>query len=110
MLCKGLLNRFFARACWQSPSGDDRSAEVPVCGVAGIWGTLAVIFTNTDASLGTQLYSIIVTGIFVVITSLMVWFVLKSTMGIRVEEEDEISGLDMAELGMEAYPEFGRSW
>ena len=48
-------------------------------------------------------------GIFLVIASSVVWFVLKSTVGIRVNEEDEISGLDMAELGMEAYPEFGRS-
>jgi Amt family ammonium transporter len=68
-----------------------------------------VVFTNSDASLGTQLYSIIVVGIFVVIASGVVWFILKSVMGIRVEEEDEINGLDMSELGMEAYPEFGRS-
>ena len=44
-----------------------------------------------------------------VIASGVVWFILKSVMGIRVEEEDEINGLDMSELGMEAYPEFGRS-
>ena len=88
---------------------DDVVGAIPVHLFAGIWGTIAVIFTNPDASLGTQLYSIIVVGIFVVIASSVVWFVLKSTVGIRVDEEDEISGLDMAELGMEAYPEFGRS-
>ncbi|MBT6534040.1 MAG: ammonium transporter [Marinovum sp.] len=88
---------------------DDVVGAIPVHLFAGIWGTIAVVFTNSEASLGTQLYSIIVVGIFVVIASAVVWFVLKSTMGIRVEEEVEINGLDMAELGMEAYPEFGRS-
>ena len=88
---------------------DDVVGAIPVHLFAGIWGTIAVVFTNSDASLGTQLYSIIVVGIFVVIASAVVWFVLKSVMGIRVEEEDEINGLDMSELGMEAYPEFGRS-
>jgi Amt family ammonium transporter len=53
-----------------------------------------------------QLYSILVVGIFVVVTSGVVWFVLKLVMGIRVDEESEINGLDMSELGMEAYPEF----
>jgi Amt family ammonium transporter len=67
-----------------------------------------VVFTNSDASLVTQLYSIIVVGIFVVIASGIVWFVLRSTIGIRVSEDDEVNGLDMSELGMEAYPEFGR--
>jgi len=38
----------------------------------------------------------------------VLWFVLKATLGIRVTEEDEINGLDMSELGMEAYPEFSR--
>ena len=88
---------------------DDVVGAIPVHLFAGIWGTIAVVFSNSDASLGTQLYSIIVVGIFVVIASGVVWFILKSVMGIRVEEEDEINGLDMSELGMEAYPEFGRS-
>ena len=88
---------------------DDVVGAIPVHLFAGIWGTIAVVLTNSDASLGTQLYSIIVVGIFVVIASGVVWFILKSVMGIRVEEEDEINGLDMSELGMEAYPEFGRS-
>ena len=47
-------------------------------------------------------------GIFVVITSSIVWFALKFTIGLRADEETEESGLDMAELGLEAYPEFGR--
>jgi Amt family ammonium transporter len=85
---------------------DDVVGAVPVHLFAGIWGTIAVVITNPDASLGTQLYSIIVVGIFVVVTSAIVWFILKAAMGIRVSAEEEINGLDMAELGMEAYPEF----
>ena len=85
---------------------DDVVGAIPVHLFAGIWGTIAVTFTNGDASLGTQLYSIVVVGVFVFAVSSVIWFILKSIVGIRVSEEDEIMGLDMAELGMEAYPEF----
>ena len=47
-------------------------------------------------------------GVFVVVTSSIVWLALKYTIGIRANEEDEDMGLDSAELGLEAYPEFGR--
>ncbi len=87
---------------------DDVVGAIPVHLFAGIWGTIAVVLTNGDASLGTQLYSIAVVGIFTFVVSGVVWFILKATMGIRVSEEAEIMGLDMAELGMEAYPEFTR--
>ena len=85
---------------------DDVVGAIPVHLFAGIWGTIAVCLTNGEASLGKQLYSILVVGIFVVVTSTVVWLVLKAVMGLRVDEETEINGLDMAELGMEAYPEF----
>ncbi|MGD9864694.1 MAG: ammonium transporter [Pseudodonghicola sp.] len=88
---------------------DDVVGAIPVHLVCGIWGTIAVVFTNGDASLGTQLYSIVVVGLFVSIASTVVWFILKAIMGLRVDEETEINGLDMAELGMEAYPEFSKS-
>jgi Amt family ammonium transporter len=87
---------------------DDVVGAIPVHLVCGIWGTIAVVFTNADASLGTQLYSIVVVGIFVVVVSAVVWFILKAIMGLRVSAEDEMTGLDMAELGMEAYPEFAK--
>lgn len=87
---------------------DDVVGAIPVHLFAGIWGTIAVTFTNDAANLGVQLYSILVVGAFVFVVSGVVWFILKATMGIRVSEEDEITGLDMTELGMEAYPEFGR--
>ncbi|MBO9478595.1 ammonium transporter [Shimia sp. R11_0] len=87
---------------------DDVVGAIPVHLIAGIWGTIAVVFTNSDASFGTQLYAIAVVGIFTVVVSAVVWFVLKVTMGLRVDEETEINGLDMSELGMEAYPEFSK--
>ncbi|WP_090270657.1 ammonium transporter [Thalassovita taeanensis] len=87
---------------------DDVVGAIPVHLFCGIWGTIAVVLTNGDASLGTQLYSIIVVGVFTFIASGIVWYILKMVMGIRVSEEDEIMGLDKAELGMEAYPEFSK--
>ena len=87
---------------------DDVVGAIPVHLFAGIWGTIAVVFTNGDASLMTQLYSIMVVALFVFISSAAVWFILKVTVGIRVSEEDEITGLDISELGMEAYPEFSK--
>ena len=87
---------------------DDVVGAIPVHLFAGIWGTMVVPATNGDASYGTQLLSIIIVGIFVVVTSGIVWTILKSTMGIRVGEEEEIAGLDTSELGMEAYPEFSK--
>jgi Amt family ammonium transporter len=87
---------------------DDVVGAIPVHLFCGIWGTIAVVFTNDAASLGTQLYSILVVGVFVFVTSGVVWLILKHTVGIRVSAEDEITGLDMSELGMEAYPEFSK--
>ncbi|MGB7319105.1 MAG: ammonium transporter [Planktotalea sp.] len=87
---------------------DDVVGAIPVHLFCGIWGTIAVVLTNPAATIGVQLYSILVVGIFTFVVSGAVWFILKMTMGIRVSEEDEIKGLDTSELGMEAYPEFGR--
>ncbi len=87
---------------------DDVVGAIPVHLFAGIWGTLAVVLTNGDATLMGQLMSIVIVGAFVIVTSGIVWIVLKGVMGIRVSEEAEIAGLDSAELGMEAYPEFTR--
>ncbi len=87
---------------------DDVVGAIPVHLFAGIWGTIAVVFYNSDASLGTQITGIVAYGVFTFVASLVVWFILKAVMGIRVSEEDEITGLDMSELGMEAYPEFSK--
>ena len=87
---------------------DDVVGAIPVHLMAGIWGTLAVPLTNGDASFVTQLTSILIVGVFTFVVSLIVWFAIDKIMGIRVSEEDELAGLDSAELGMDAYPEFSR--
>ncbi len=100
---------------------DDVVGAISVHGVAGIWGTLAVALnTQTDyenaagevvshtfiQQLWIQFVGTASICVFVFVSSFIVWSILKSTMGIRVTEEAEMDGLDMAELGMEAYPEF----
>ena len=87
---------------------DDVVGAIPVHLFAGIWGTIAVIFYG-EAALGTQLLGIAAYGVFTFVASLVLWFILKMVMGIRCSEEDELNGLDMSELGMEAYPEFSKS-
>ena len=85
---------------------DDVVGAISVHLVCGIWGTLAVPLSNGDATFGAQIMGIVGVGVFMIVTSSILWFVLKLTIGIRVSEEDEEIGLDRAELGMEAYPEF----
>ncbi|WP_282061544.1 ammonium transporter [Roseobacter litoralis] len=90
---------------------DDVVGAIPVHGFAGIWGTIAVLLTGSydgDATVGAQLLGIVVIIGATFVLSLIVWFILKVTMGIRVSEEDEITGLDTTELGMEAYPDFSK--
>ncbi len=87
---------------------DDVVGAIPVHLIAGIWGTLAVPFSNADASFVTQLMGVASIGAFVFVASAVVWMALKVTVGVRVSEEDEHIGLDNAECGLEAYPEFGR--
>ena len=85
---------------------DDPVGAISVHGVVGIWGLLAVCLTNTDSSLAAQLLGIASIFAFVFVASLIVWFVIKLVIGLRVSEEEEYEGVDIAECGMEAYPEF----
>ncbi|RCK54168.1 ammonium transporter [Thalassospira profundimaris] len=87
---------------------DDVVGAVSVHLVCGIWGTLAVPITNADVSFGVQLTGVVAIGAFTVVASAIVWLILKFTVGIRLSEEDEAMGTDTAELGLEAYPEFGK--
>jgi len=87
---------------------DDVVGAIPAHLVCGIWGTLAVPLTNDGASFLAQIIGIVTVGAFVIVLSTIVWLALKFTIGIRASEEDEALGLDRAELGMEAYPEFGQ--
>jgi len=85
---------------------DDPVGAISVHGIVGIWGLLAVCISNPDASLPTQLLGIACIFGWVFATSFVVWFILKSTVGIRVSEEEEYEGVDISECGLEAYPEF----
>lgn len=84
---------------------DDVVGALSVHLVAGIWGTLAVAIFSTGDYLA-QLAGIGATAVFVSLTSAIVWVILKKTIGIRVDEREERYGLDMAEVGLEAYPDF----
>ena len=85
---------------------DDVVGAIPVHLIAGFWGTLAVPFYTEGTSFVTQIIGFAIIGAFVFVVSTVVWLILKATMGIRVSEEAEVNGLDVSELGMEAYPEF----
>ena len=85
---------------------DDVVGAIPVHLVAGIFGTLIVPLTNGDASFMAQLMGVLATAVFVSAISAIIWLALKATIGIRVSEEDEYTGLDQAEIGVPSYPEF----
>lgn len=87
---------------------DDPVGAISVHGVVGIWGLLAVCLTNSEASLGAQLLGIASIFVWVFFASLIVWGIIKAVIGLRVSEEEEYDGVDIAECGMEAYPEFTR--
>lgn len=90
---------------------DDVVGAISVHLVGGIWGTLAVGIPvlNGSGDFLVQLIGVVAIGLFVTIASAVVWLTMKYTIGLRPSEEDEITGLDVSEVGMEAYPEFNRS-
>ncbi len=85
---------------------DDVVGAIPVHLFAGIWGTIAVILSNPDANIGSQLYGIFAIGAFTIIASGVVWYIIKLIIGVRVSPEQELEGVDASEVGMEAYPDF----
>lgn len=88
---------------------DDPVGAISVHGVVGIWGLIAVAFTNPEGSLLAQLAGIGVIFAWVFGTSIAAWAVIKAVLGIRISEEEELAGVDIAECGLEAYPEFTTS-
>ncbi len=85
---------------------DDPVGAISVHGVVGLWGLLAVPLTNDGASFVGQLVGAATIFVWVFAASFVTWLVIKMIMGIRVTEEEEYEGVDLAECGMEAYPEF----
>ena len=85
---------------------DDPVGAISVHGVVGVWGLLAVLLSNGDATLGAQLLGLVSIFVWTFVASLIVWGIIKAVMGIRVSEEEEYEGVDIGECGLEAYPEF----
>lgn len=85
---------------------DDPVGAISVHGVVGMWGLMVVPFTNDGATYMGQLVGLLTIGAWVFGVSLVVWLIIKAIMGVRVSEEEEYEGVDIAECGMEAYPEF----
>ena len=88
---------------------DDPVGAISVHGVVGLWGLLAVPLTNGETTFTGQLIGAATIFTWVFVTSLIVWGIIKMVMGLRVSEEEEYEGVDLAECGMEAYPEFTKS-
>jgi Amt family ammonium transporter len=87
---------------------DDVVGAIPVHLLAGIWGTLVVPLTNSDATFGAQFTGVIAFAVFSIVTSTVLWYILKMTIGLRPTAEEEAMGMDKAEVGVEAYPDFSR--
>ena len=85
---------------------DDPVGAISVHGMVGMWGLIAVAFTNPEATLKAQLIGLVTILAWVFVTSFITWLVIKAIMGIRVSEEEEYEGVDLGECGLEAYPEF----
>ena len=85
---------------------DDPVGAISVHGVVGVFGLLMVAVTNGDATIQAQAYGIAVIFGWTFVTSFVLWGILRLIVGIRISEEEEYTGADMAECGIEAYPEF----
>jgi len=88
---------------------DDPVGAIAVHLICGIWGTLAVGIFGNLAGLDqflSQLIGVASYAVFCIVTSFIIIFTLKKTMGIRVSEREELEGLDAHEHGMDAYPDF----
>ncbi len=85
---------------------DDPVGAISVHGVVGMWGLIAVAWSNAEASLSAQLIGLGTIFAWVFVASFITWYVIKLVMGIRVTAEEEYEGVDLSECGLEAYPEF----
>jgi len=82
---------------------DDVVGAIPAHMFAGIWGTLAVPLTNTDANFSAQIIGVLSINIFVFVVSYIVFSIMKATFGIRLSKEAESKGTDVTETGVIAY-------
>tara|TARA_Y100001935_G_C16833875_1_gene280743 strand:- start:32 stop:364 length:333 start_codon:yes stop_codon:yes gene_type:complete len=85
---------------------DDPVGAISVHGTAGMWGLMAVLITTEGASFVGQISGLLVIFGWTFIISLIVWYVIKLMMGIRLSPEEEEAGSDATDIGVAAYPEF----
>jgi Amt family ammonium transporter len=83
---------------------DDPVGAISVHGTCGIWGLMAVLITTDGATLTGQLTGLATILGFTFAAALVVWFVIKMIFGIRLSDEDQMVGADVAEIGIVAYP------
>ena len=91
---------------------DDPVGAIPVHLICGIWGTLAVGIFGEMASVEqfiNQLIGVGIIGAFSCITAIIIVFIVKATVGLRVSKEEELKGLDISEHSMDAYADFSLS-
>ena len=82
---------------------DDVVGAIPAHLFAGIFGTLIVPATNSDATFSAQLIGVLSINIFVFVVAFIIWTIMKNTMGIRLSKEAETKGTDVSETGVIAY-------
>lgn len=88
---------------------DDVVGAIPAHLFCGVWGTLIIAWTNPEAALLGQIVGVLMICGFAFAMSALVWIALRFSIGARPPADQEIAGLDRAELGLEAYPEFRRN-
>lgn len=88
---------------------DDPVGAISVHGVVGLLGLILVPFTNDGSSMSGQLIGALTIFVWVFVTSLVAWLIIKAIIGVRVSEEEEFEGVDISECGLEAYPDFTSS-
>jgi len=101
---------FYAVSFFDRKKIDDPVGALSVHLINGIWGTIAVALFNSEYSLLTQLKGILVVAIFAFVSSYITLFIINKFLPFKADEEIEIEGLDSEECGMEAYPEFKKSF
>lgn len=87
---------------------DDPVGAISVHGCGGIWGLLAVCLSNPQSKLLFQVTGIAAIFFWVFSASLVVWLLIEFTVGVRVSHEEELDGMDLTDIGLEAYPEFSK--
>ena len=85
---------------------DDPVGAISVHLICGIWGTLAVGIFSTDHNISVQLLGILSYGVFCLVSSVLIFILIDKLLGLRVDEQEEIIGLDISEHEMEAYAGF----